>query len=312
MGFTFGLNRMTNHNKQISPPSCTGDVGGNFETEVGTAFVTLMLTGGFVPTFQDPCIVKEIMFQKRDLGYCTDDLIVFVERPGSKKVVKLLCQVRRSIDIGKNKDFKEIIQAAWSDFTNTDLFTKGRDSIALITSTLSKTDIHNVREILEWARHRNSSQEFITDVTFANYSSQDKITKLNVFRELLKNANNGFDVSDEDLWEFMKSFHLLGYDLDVRAGVTLSLLQSLIAQYSPENAYNLWTDIFYEVKSYKQNGGTIKRDSLPETICSAFQKPGVATIPTTLGIKPSAPVAISVNNTTLAIANLLGGWDENV
>lgn len=302
---------MTNHNKQISNPSSTGDVGGNFETEIGTCFVTLMLSGGVAPSFLAPWAIKEIRFQKSGLGYGTDDLIVFVERPGSKKVAKLLCQIKRSINIGKNKDFKEVIQAAWRDFNNTDLFAKGQDSIALITGTLSKTDINNVRTILEWARHRKSSQEFFTEVDLANYSSNGKRKKLNVFRELLKNANGGVDVSDEACWEFIKSFHLLGYDLDIRAGVTLSLLQSLIAQYSPENAHGLWTDIFYEVKSYKQNGGTITRDSLPEAICSAFQKPGIETIPADLGIKPSAPALINWDNTKLAIVNLLGGWDEN-
>lgn len=303
---------MDKRNKQLSNPSSTGDVGGNFETEIGTCFVTLMLSGGFAPSFLAPSAIKEIRFQKSGLGYSTDDLIVFVERPGSKKVAKLLCQIKRSINIGKNKDFKEVIQAAWMDFNNNDLFTKGQDSIALITGTLSKTDINNVRTILEWARHRKSSQEFFTEVDLANYSSNGKRKKLNVFRELLKNANNGVDVSDEPFWEFMKSFHLLGYDLDIRAGVTLSLLQSMIAQYSSENAHSVWSDIFYEVKSYKQNGGTITLDSLPESIRSAFKKPGVETIPADLGIKPSAPVVTNWSNMKLSIANLLGGWDENV
>jgi hypothetical protein len=113
----------------------------------------------------------------------------------------------------------------------------------------------------------------------------------------------------------MKSFHLLGADLDIKAGLTLSLLQSLIGQYSSENAHALWTQIIDEVQSANQNAGTITIDSLPEEIRSAFQKPSVEIIPSGLGIKPSAPKETILDNSKftseLAIANLLGAWNEN-
>ena len=105
--------------------------------------------------------------------------------------------------------------------------------------------------------------------------------------------------------------YLLGYDLDIKSGVILSLLQSLIGQHSSENVNALWTQIVDEVQSTNQNAGTMTIESLPEEIRNAFQKPGVETIPADLGIKPSAPALINWDNTKLAIVNLLGGWDEN-
>ena len=100
---------------------------------------------------------------------------------------------------------------------------RGKDSIALITGPLSATDINDVRTILEWARSFESADEFFQNIQLANFSSQSKQAKLQAFRTNLNNANNGITVSDESLFDFLKHFHLLGYDLDIKAGVTISL-----------------------------------------------------------------------------------------
>jgi hypothetical protein len=305
---------MTNHNKQLSNPFSTGGGGTIFETHVQASFVVLMLSGGFAPCLP-PWPIKKIKLQGKYAGYDTDDAIVFVENPDGKKERKLLCQIKHSISITKaktNRTFGDVIQAAWRDFNNTNLFTVGTDLIALITGPLSATDINDVRTILEWARSSDGAADFLTRVNQANFSSKQKREKLIAFQTHLKNANGGNDISDDDFWQFMKSFNLLGYDLDIKAGATLSFLQSLIGQYSMKNAEALWAQIINEVQSANQNAGTITVDSISEEIRSVFQKPGVKTIPQNLGIKPSAMAVTNLSITKLAIANLLGGWDENV
>lgn len=302
---------MTNRNKQLSNPFSTGGGGFNFETRVQASFVTLMLSGGFAP-----CLptwpIKKIKLQGKYAGYDIDDAIVFIENPNSKEEKKLLCQIKHSIKItGTNKVFAGVIQSAWQNFNNTKVFRKDKDVIALVTGPLSNADINDARWILEQARHSESSIDFLAKVNFAKFSSKTKIKKLGAFRICLKDANSGKDISDDELWQFLKSFHLLGYDLDIKAGVTLSLIQSLIGQYSPENAHALWGQIIDEVQSANQNAGTIMFDSIPEDIRSVFHKPGVKTIPQDLGIKPSVPTGINLDITKLAVANLLGGWDEN-
>lgn len=301
---------MTNDNKEISNPFSTGGGGANFENEVHTSFVTLMLAGGFAPSLP-PWPITEVKLQGKRLGYDIDDAVIIVERPDGEATAKLLCQIKHSIRITqRNPIFGEIIQAAWNDFTKSG-FNAGIDSIALITGPLNRTDIEGVRPLLEWARHK-SSVEFFSDGELRKHTSNTKRDKLEVFRHHLKNANNGKVLKNEEVWGFLKSFHLLGYDLDIRSGVTLSLLQSLISQYSIKNAHNLWTQISYEVKSYNQNAGTITCESLPDDICSTFQKPGVMTEPSELGIRTPIPSIDNWDNTKLAIANLLGGWDEKL
>ncbi|MBA7617703.1 hypothetical protein ES703_25019 [subsurface metagenome] len=306
---------MSNLEKRLSNPFSSGGGGVNFETRVQASFVVRMVTGGFVACFPD-CPIKKIKLQGKYAGYDTDDLIVFVERPSDGQERKLLGQIKHSTKITEGDNvFGEVIQEAWSDFNNSKLFIRGRDSIALITGPLSTTDTSDVRTILDWARSCENSEEFFTNVEMRNFSSQAKRNKLKAFRSHLKRANNGNDVSDEDLFQFLKHFHLLGYDLDLQTGVTLSLLQSLIGQYSQNNAQNLWSRLVDEVQSANQSAGTITINSLPDDIKEAFKKPVYETIPVdfTRALMPSTKPDWGSHEyaSELAIANFLGSWNEN-
>jgi len=193
------------------------------------------------------------------------------------------------------------------------MFTKGKDSIALITGPLSSTDTRDVREILEWARSCENSAEYFTKVGLANFSSQLKQRKLIAFRSHLKKANADNEVPDENVFQFLRHFHLLGYDLDIRAGVTLSLLHSLIGQYSQSDAQNIWTRIVAEMQSANQSAGTITIDSLPHDIKAAFKRPYAKTVPSKRTIMPSQVTDWNQvqYSSELAVANLVGSWYEN-
>src|SRR5947207_3333434 len=113
---------MNSDDKQIANPFSTGGGGSNFENQVQTAFVVLMLTGGAVPGLQ-PWPIKKIKLQGRYAGYKTDDFIAFVEEHGTGQTAKLLAQIKHTVSITENDaTFGEVIQAAWSDFNNDDVF----------------------------------------------------------------------------------------------------------------------------------------------------------------------------------------------
>ena len=224
---------MSQTNKQQSNPFSTGGGGTNFETRIQAAFTVLMLTGRIAPCLP-PYPITKLKLQGSYAGFNTDDFIVFSKQPNSKPDARLLAQIKHDIGITEgNETFGEVIQSTWVDFSNPN-FDSNVDSLALITGPLSATDIKNVRPILEWARHSENEQEFLTKVDTPKFSSDAKRKKLAAFKTHLKTANGGKDVSDKQLWEFLKAFHLIGYDLDADSGSTLSLLQSLIAQYSKE------------------------------------------------------------------------------
>lgn len=270
---------MKKSGKQLSNPFSTGGGGGMFEAHVQASFLALMLTGGFAPCL--PCWpIRKIKLQGKYAGYDTDDLVVYIENPSSSATRKMLAQIKHTISITeKDKMFGEVILAGWKDYNNDAIFNKNNDVIALITGPLSATDVNDVRTILEWSRHMESAEEFIRNVMLANFSSSSKQKKLQAFRAQLVSANGGNPVTDGVLFDFLKHFHLLGYDLDIKAGVTLSLLHSLIGQHSQDNARDLWSRLVDEVQTANKNAGTITRENLPEDLQDIFKQRAYEVIP---------------------------------
>ncbi len=305
---------MSSKEKQLSNPFSTGGGGGHFEAHVQASFVALMLTGGYAPCL--PCRpISKIKLQGRFAGYQTDDLVVFARESNGTGQCKLFGQIKHSISIiESDATFAEVIQSAWHDFNNSDVFSRRTDVIALITGPLSATDTSDVRVILEWARHSENSTEFFQKVELAKFSSDAKRKKLQVFKATLKKANNDNKVPDDELFEFLRHFHILGYDLDIKAGVTLALLYSLIGQYLPNDVQSIWARLVDEVQSANKNAGTISASSIPTDLLSAFKQPKVEAIPAELSI-PRTPELLKISNqgqmAALTIATLLGKWDEN-
>lgn len=305
---------MSPKSKQLSNPFSTGGGGPHFEAYVQAYFVVLMLTGGFAPGMPSWPITK-IKLQGKFLDFDTDDLIIFIEQAGSGEKRKILGQIKHAIRFsGKDQTFGEVILAAWNDFNNSNLFNQGKDTIALITGPLSSSDINDVRTILEWARYSENADEFIKKVGLTKFSSNGKLNKLKAFRTSIDNANGGIPVSDQTLFDFLRHFHLLGYDLDVKAGVTLSFLHSLIGQFSQENAFNLWTRLVDEVQHANKYTGTISPDMLPEDLRIAFSQRHYAVFPKEIAEEEVALTKPDWNQlpyaSDLAIINLIGSWHE--
>jgi hypothetical protein len=101
----------------------------------------------------------------------------------------------------------------------------------LITGPINATDTDGVNVLLEQARHTSDTEEFLTQVARANFCSNTVRSKLEAFKAQLKVANGGRDVNNSDLHEFLKHFHMLGYDLAKKGSVVSSLLHSHISQF---------------------------------------------------------------------------------
>lgn len=299
--------------KQITNPFSSGSGGTNFEIHVQTYFVIMMLTGGFAPCLP-PWQIKKIKLQGKHAGYNTDDFILFAQENKSNKEVKLLAQIKHTINITKSdKTFGEVIQSAWLDYSNRELFNRDRDSIALITGPLSSTDINNVRIILEWARNSEDASEFISKVMKSNFSNDTKRAKLNVFRAHIGKATSK-SLSDEELWSFLKVFHLLGYDFDVQSGTIISQALSMIKQNSSADPKKIWLQVVEEVQYANQNAGTLSIETIPKEIISYFTVHEAFTIPKEfvkdIEKDTSTDSVIAQNTNEIAIAMMLGSWDE--
>lgn len=299
--------------KKLSNPFSTGGGGVHFEAHVQASFVVLMLTGGHAPCL--PCWpIAEIKLQGKIDGFDTDDLVVVVENVNSKERRKLLGQVKYSISITQGSAlFGEVIQAGWNDFNNPQVFTRGKDIIALITGPLSSTDKHNVSWLLNQARHTKNVDEFFRNVYQANFSPPKSAEKLEVIQHHLKAANGGNDVSRDELYDFLKHFHLLGYDLGNEFGVVLSLLHSHISQFQQQHPQWVWARIVDIVQTLNQNAGTITPDKLPDDLREAFKQKAVAEMPEEFKAaqeKPKTDWTQHPDATHLALAILIGSWQD--
>ncbi|MCS7938896.1 hypothetical protein N0399_25220 [Pseudomonas aeruginosa] len=311
---------MASEGKKLSNPFSAGSGGAKFEANIQATFVTLMLSGGYSPCLPNWPIV-EIKLQGKVAGFETDDLIVYVENPQTQERCKLLGQVKHSIGVTEgNSVFREVMQAAWMDFNNPDVFRKGVDAIALITGPINATDSDGVSGLLEQAQRCKDSEEFITQVNRAIFCSEMVRTKLKAFRVQLKRANNGVDLSDEEIFEFLKHFHLLGYDLSRKGSVVSSLLQSHIAQFNKDIPDKIWYHIIDEVQSFNQAAGTITKGSLDRQVVGYFEEPKLTYIPRELlsgesfaeveNAKTSVDWKTHPSAGCIAQVSLLGGWNE--
>lgn len=303
---------MTSKRKKLSNSFSTGGGGPHFEAHVQASYVTLMLTGGFAPCL--PCWpVKEIKLQGKVDGFETDDLVVFVQGPNGDEVRKLLGQVKHGLQIGDNERFRAVIQAAWDDYRNPRVFTKGKDIIAAISDGLSTAELAAAQSVLGEAQHP-STEEFIRRIKLARYNSQTTRDVLGIFRDTLKKANNGQCLSDKEIHDFLRNFRLLGYDLGEEEGVVLSLLQSHISQRSDKPPKDLWGRIVDFVQSCSQKAIPITRTTLPEDLLEAFSRPTIESIPPEIAGKLApAPSVLPVHaySHNLAQAFLVGSWNED-
>jgi hypothetical protein len=304
---------MSSKSKKLSNAFSTGGGGPHFEAHVQASYVTLMLTGGCAPCL--PCWpITEIKLQGKIDGFDTDDLVVFVQSPDRRERRKLLGQVKHALRVTKdNKIFGEVMKAAWDDFCAPKRFTKGKDKIAAISGALTSTDTEDVCWLLEQARCTKSPKEFLRNVNEANFSSNQKRKKLAAFRNHLKNANDGLDLSVAELHDFLRHFHLLGYDLGKEEGVVLSLLHSHISQFNSDYPRMVWGRIVDIVQTWNQNAGTITRGNLPEDLLNEFRRPVVQAIPEEIVRRPPLPpldLCAQAYARDLGVAFLLGGWNE--
>lgn len=295
--------------KALASPFATGSGGANFETRVQAVFALLMLARGV-----SPCLprwpIASISLQARRAGFEIDDIVICVVEPNSAVEAKLLCQVKHDLSFTlSDTTFAEVISAAWRDFNGN--FSRGRDALAIVTGPLSGTDLE-VRTLLEWSRTSSSAQEYYEKVELARFSSDTKREKQVVIEECLVRANAGSKPSMEDVWQFLKSLHMLQFDLDTASGVNLSLADCVLTQFSGYH-FGMWPSIVDAVQTSNQNAGTITRETFPQHIVEVFDRHSRTVFESeVLGNAQQQEGADRAFQfpAELAVAQLIGSWNE--
>lgn len=292
---------------EIASPLLTGGAGYNFENKVQSLFLLQMLTDSKAVCLDD-CSIKKIIFQARRNGIYTDDLVVIGENTEGE-TISLLIQIKETFSVSRNSTFDSVINSAWHDFKNTNVFCFGRDKIIVATGPLSKTDINVSRQIFEIARCSNTYEEFDNKLQISNLFSEKHRKKYNILKEYIKKANDNTDPDNQDLFDFIRSFYLIGFDLDIRESICKSLINS-ICSISFRISYNeIWLSISDFCRYLNQNAGEISynSDNVEYNKIKAILKNYVS-ISQEFDENVSIPDVRNINS--LIKFALVGSWDE--
>ncbi|RYE54839.1 MAG: hypothetical protein EOP48_11440, partial [Sphingobacteriales bacterium] len=241
-----------------------GGGGTHYEMELHTAFFVTFLLGVDIPGLSG-CRITTFRQQASSLGYTTDDL--FLTCSDSQAEHRVLFQFKHNITISENSElFKEVLGAAWKDFTNPGLFSRDTDKVYLVKSALTQNEKNHLKQILNWAKVKATAKDFLNEVI--------RIKEKDKYYSLFKTTISQFEpnVTDEQVFHFLRCFDLLEYDFGNVSSVSknsfLSLIQ--IAKASDDSAESIWNAVLALVSDSNSKGGYYTINSVPAHITVHF------------------------------------------
>ncbi len=245
-------------------PFQTGGGGTNFEQSVQAGFLLSLILKLPLPILSE-AEVTGMAFQASSKGYKTDDLLLEANQNASN--VRMLMQVKHQIAFTlKNETFKEVVTAFWSDFNNNDLFAKDKDKLVVVTGNVAINVRAHLVTVLNYARTSATADDFY----FRSNAVQTKKEQLDLFRELLKQANNDLPVSDDVLWSFLRCVHILEFDFsnDSSADEThfLQLIKITKSHSCNKPETDIWNNIVKVATHYNSTGGHITQTNLKDAL----------------------------------------------
>lgn len=238
-----------------------GSGGSTFEHHIQAAFLATLITKSSVPCIPE-AEIRELALQATRLGYATDDLFVQTQIP-SGATPRLLLQAKHNLTISANDStFEEVMTAFWRDYHNSTLFDQSLDKLVIVKSGLNDTERNHVRVLLNWAKHKASSQDFHLEVNRIGAKKE----RLKVFADVLARVNGGAALSDDEIWRFLRCVELLDYDFlntgSVDKANVISLLGLAKSETATSNALSIWRELLDIVSSYNPSGGSITTESV--------------------------------------------------
>lgn len=236
-----------------------GGGGTNFEQAVQTAFLTTLIIQGNAPLNHANEVI-EVAFQTTNRGCETDDLLVVAKSAIGEH--RLLVQVKHNITFSAdNSVFKDVISAFWKDYTNP-VFDKQKDRLIIAKSGLTKDERNHLKSLLNWAKTHATEKDFMSEVD----RIKAKKNKLNDFRAVLKAGNNDTDLSDNELWEFLKCVDVLEYDFTNQNSVDEAYFLNLIKLSknggTTSNEKEIWDTVLSFASKLNKDGGSVTRESI--------------------------------------------------
>lgn len=297
---------------QISNTFSSGGGGVHYEVHVQAMFLILLMTGGPAPGL--PMYpIQSISMQTRSFGYYTDDILITAHAPESDESFRLLVQCKYSLHLRSgDPEFTKSIISAWLDYKNQNIFTHGKDAIALITASIHHERSRELNWILDQAKCTENSRNFLEKIE--GVSSQKQRAMFLLLGKILKNHENT-ELHQDELHGFLKHLYLLECDLGKLYGMNLTLIYSHLSQIKKALPSEIWGQAVDIALTFNQSGGTITRDNLPSSFSNYFndfspQSSFNVSAPDIKEENPSDDLKTCRNLGILALLSLIGSWSE--
>lgn len=214
--------------KPVASPISTGGGGADFERRVGAYYLAATLLQA-VPRGLNAGIAQEVRFQRLYEGEPLDDLIVLTDLPAGE--AKLALQLKRDLVFGEeDKTFDEVMAACWETFKSP-RFNVGIDRFGVCLALYSKKIDEYYQSVLSWARNSANAADFLSRVSVKRLANETQRSFVQLVRSKL-DAYYGANITDDELWNFLRSMVILRFDFLVEGGLdypfTIELLKSLL------------------------------------------------------------------------------------
>lgn len=289
--------------KKKASSAARGGSGNGFEIEMQARFVLLMVTKGVSPCPPQWPIEKIIL--QSDI-YNTDDAIVHTRYSDSGPSSRLLVQMKQTIAVRpSDTEFSETITNAWNDYKDRGNFNPDWDSIALVTSNISKDHARQTTRMLDLARGSAELPEFLLKLNTAGLEDRDVRTRYEVIQRNIRKIESA--ASDDEIFRFCKIFYLLDAGVSLEYGFLRGFTLASLAPFGDPN--ETWLEILDFVRIFNAKGGTINSETLSHNLKIKFINNQINSIPThqqTSGLQPQKSILLE-----LALPSLFLGWSEN-
>lgn len=248
-------------NSHLSNPFSTGGGGTTFEQLVGMYYLVSLLAAD-IPRGLNEGICYRVGFQQRWNDAILDDIVV-TTRSSDASEHTLVLQVKHEITIStaaSNNLFQRVISDCWETFEGRrGGFNPDIDRLGIAVGVYHSNIDEHLQRLLQWARTSISIEEF-RRVKVGNFASNEMRNYLNDFEEILSRVA-GKQISEKDLWQFLKCFVYIHFDIENDGSRDLSYLRNRavdqLENRDEGEAGKLIDSLQVLVSDYAKTGGAI-------------------------------------------------------
>lgn len=264
----------TTKKSDVASPISTGGGGVHFESKVAAYYLATLLSGGSVRGQWAGSSATTIKLQRAFEGQPLDDVII--ECVGGNVSGRLDLQAKRTLVVGDNELFREVIGACWDTFLEGPESSLIRYGVAIGAPDL-KTEKFG-RQVLSWARESHDEQDFFERMATKKLASDDARKFLETVRNAIT-AHSGANPTGEAYWKFLRRFVVLYFDFESAdashclVDVTERLRNCLTLE-DAQRALDLWNALIGIADEAKPAAGSLSRATLVERLQPRFKLAG--------------------------------------